>query len=98
MNKVEELFRSSKLDDVLSAAKLDGLLKKKEQEKNCKKVLIVLAVIGGIALIAGIAYAVYRYLAPTYLDDFEDEFEDDFDEDFFDEEDDVIVDDVFDEE
>ena len=90
MNKVEELIKSAKLDE---------LLKKKEKECSCKKkVLIVLAVIGGIALIAGIAYAVYRYLAPTYWDDFEDEFEDEFDEDFFDEEDDVIVDDVFDEE
>ncbi len=88
MNKVEEL---------LSAAKLDGILKKKEKEEKSKKVLIVLAIIGGIVVIAGIAYAVYRYLAPRYLDDFEDEFEDDFDDDFFDDDDDIIVEDVFDE-
>ena len=38
---------------------------------------------------AGIAYAVYRYFTPDYLEDFEDDFdEDDFDDDFFDDEDD----------
>ena len=89
MNKVEEL---------LSATKLDGILKKRECEKKHKTLLIVLAVIGGIVVIAGIAYAVYRYLAPRYLNDFEDEFEDDFDDDFFDDDEDIIVDDVFDEE
>ena len=89
MNKVEELLKSAKLDDIL---------KKKDKDKKCKTVLIVLAVIGGIAVIAGIAYAVYHYLSPKYLTDFEDEFEDEFDEDFFDEDDDIIVDDVFDEE
>ena len=37
--------------------------------------------------VAGIAYAVYRYFTPDYLDDFDDEdFEDeDFDDDFEDE-------------
>ena len=40
-----------------------------------------------VAAVAGIAYAVYRYFTPDYLDDFDDEdFEDeDFDDDFEDE-------------
>ena len=44
-----------------------------------------------LAAIAGIAYAVYRYFTPDYLEDFEDEFEDEFDvveaeDDFFEDE------------
>ena len=79
MNKVEELFKSAKLDEIL---------RKRDQDKRCKTILIILAIIGGIAVIAGIAYAVYRYLSPKYLTDFEDEFEDEFDEDFFDDDED----------
>ena len=88
MNKVEELFRSTKLDEVL---------KKRDKAKTRKTILIILAIIGGIVVIAGIAYAVYRYLAAKEMEELEAEFADEFDEDFFDEDDDIIVDDVFDE-
>ena len=40
---------------------------------------------------AGIAFAVYKYLTPDYMDDFDEDFDDDFDDDFFDEEDDTDV-------
>ena len=57
------------------------------EKKDKNKVLyIILAVIGAAAVIAGIAYAVYRFLTPDYLDDFDDEFDDEFDDDFFDDE------------
>ena len=49
----------------------------------------LLAFIGAITVIAGIAYAVYKYFTPDYLedlDDFDDYFEDDDDE-FVDEDD-----------
>ena len=36
------------------------------------------AIIGVIAAVAGIAYALYRYFKPDYLEDYEDDF--DFDE------------------
>lgn len=38
-----------------------------------------------------IAFAVYKYLTPDYMDDFDEDFDDDFDDDFFDEEDDTDV-------
>jgi hypothetical protein len=62
-------------------------------EKCCNVVLWILAIVGVIAAAAGIAYAIYRYLKPCYLEDFDDDFEDDFDDDFFEdeEEDDIPI-------
>ncbi len=56
-------------------------------------IISVCIIVGVITLIVGIAVAVYKYLTPDYLDDF-DEFDDDFDDDFF--EDDQDFDDVAD--
>ena len=56
-------------------ANLYDLINKKEEKKGCKVLVWVLAIIGAVAAIAAIAYAVYRYLTPNYLEDFEDEFE-----------------------
>ena len=60
--------------------------KKKEDEKEKNTVLWVLAIIGAVAAVAGIAFAVYRFFAPDYLEDFEEDFDDDFDDYFEDEE------------
>ena len=79
MSKVEEFIAESKLSD---------LLKRNEDEKQKNTVIWVLAIIGAIAAVAGIAYAVYRFFTPDYLEDFEDDFDDDFD-DYFSEEDQV---------
>ena len=81
------------LEELLAISKLNALMEKKEDEQF-KKVLWALAIIGALAVIAGVAVAVYRYLSPDYLDDIEDEFEDDF----FDDEDDDFDDEVEEEE
>ena len=82
-----------KLSDLLEMAKVSDIITKKEKEDN--KIVWVLAIIGAIAAVAGIAFAVYKYLAPDYMDDFDEDFDedfdDDFDDDFFDEEDDTDV-------
>lgn len=70
----------NKIDELIAA------LKRKEEEKNKNTVLWVLAIIGAVAAVAGIAYAVYRFLTPDYLEDFEEDFDDDFDDYFEDEE------------
>ena len=79
MSKVEEFIAESKLSD---------LLKRNGEDKQKNTVIWVLAIIGAIAAVAGIAYAVYRFFTPDYLEDFEDDFDDDFD-DYFSEEDQV---------
>ena len=51
-------------------------------QENKKTIIMVLAVIGGLVVAAGIAYLVYRLLKPFDADDLEDDdFEDE--EDFF---------------
>ena len=74
---LNNLNLNEKIEDLLAA------LKKKEDENT---VLWVLAIIGAVAAVAGIAFAVYRFFAPDYLEDFEEDFDDDFDDYFEDEE------------
>ena len=54
----------------------DVILVKSEptEEKAKGVVFVILAIIGAVAAIAGIAYAVYSYLTPDFLDDFDDDF------------------------
>ena len=78
MSKIETLIDMVKSHDV----KIDELLGKKPEKKKCNVLLWVLAIVGTIAVIAAVAFAVYRYLKPDYLEDFEDEFEEDFEDEF----------------
>ena len=68
----------SKVEELIAESRLNELLKKKDDEKVKKTVIWVLA----------IAYAVYCFFTPDYLEDFEEDFDDDFD-DYFSEEDQV---------
>lgn len=70
------------MEDIIAASKINDLLhKKEEKDTHCKTVLWILAIIGAVTAVAGIAYAVYRFLTPDYLEDFEEDFEDDCFED-----------------
>ena len=77
---LNNLNLNEKIEDLLAA------VKKKEDEKEKNTVLWVLAIIGAVAAVAGIAFAVYRFFAPDYLEAFEEDFDDDFDDYFEDEE------------
>ena len=70
----------NKMEEFLAANRLNELIHKKEEDNT---LLWVLAIIGAVAAVAGIAYAVYRFLTPSYPEEFEDDFDDDFDDDFF---------------
>ena len=76
----------NKLEDMIAASKLNELLHKKDDEKAKNTLLWVLAIVGAVA---AIAYAVYKFFTPDYLEDFEEDFEDDFDDDFFSDDDEV---------
>ena len=84
MKKIDELIASNnKLAELLG--------KKEEPEKKCCNTLVwVLAIVGAIAAVAGIAYAVYRYMNQDCFDDFDFE-DDDFEDDFEDEEEEEVI-------
>ena len=72
----------NKIDDFLSAMKLGEIMHKKDPvEKKKHTLFFILAIIGAVAAIAGIAYAVYRYMNPDYLEDFDDDFDEYEDDD-----------------
>lgn len=70
MDKFNDL--SSKMEELVNASRLNRLLTKKEEDEKKKNTIIwVLAIIGAIAAVAGIAFAVYKFFTPDYLEDFE---------------------------
>lgn len=89
MNRFDNMGKEAmtRMEEIMNTTRLNDFLHRKEEEdkkKNC--ILWALAIIGAVAAIAGIAYAVYRFFTPDYLEDFEDDFDDDFDDDFFEDE------------
>lgn len=80
---------NSKIEDLLNASKLNELVHKKQLEEEKKSTLLwVLAIIGAVASVAAIAFAVYKYFTPDYLADLDDDFDDDFYDDLDDDSDD----------
>ena len=69
-----------KIEEVIAA------LKKREDEEQKNTVLWVLAIIGAVAAVVGIAFAVYRYFAAESLEDFDSDLDNDFEYYFEDEE------------
>ena len=74
MNKIEEMITETKLYE---------MLRRRDEDRVKKTILWILAIVGAVVAIAGIAYAVYRFLTPDYLEDFEEDFDDDFEDEFF---------------
>ena len=59
MSRVEEIMNSTKLNEFLH--------RKEEEEKKKTFILWALAIIGAVAAVAAIAYGVYRFFTPDYL-------------------------------
>ena len=72
-----------KMEGMISTSNLQKILARRDNEKMKKTITWILAIVGVITAIAAIAYAVYRFVTPDYLDDLDDEFEDDYEEDCF---------------
>ncbi|MDF2842274.1 MAG: hypothetical protein K0R00_700 [Herbinix sp.] len=84
--KKGSVVMGNKIDDFLSTMKLGELIHRKDNmEKKRHMIICVLAILGAVAAVAAIAYAVYRYMNPDYLEDFDDDF-DDYEDDIEDEE------------
>ena len=87
MNRVEDLINSAKTNELLG----ELLHIKKEEEKKNNILMWVAITIGAVLAVAGIAYAVYRFFTPDYLEDFDEDFDDDdYDDDDYDDEDDFF--------
>lgn len=76
----------NRIEDMISATKLNEILHKRDDDKAKRTILWILAIVGAVTAIAAIAYAVYRFFTPDYLEDFEEDFEDDFEDDYFEDE------------
>ena len=95
MNRIEELLATTKLNDMMHKKDDDNMpgvvaiYLTGEPAKGVGPQDVALAIIGAVAAVAAIAYAVYCFFTPDYLEDFEEDFDDDFDNDFFSDEDEV---------
>ncbi len=83
MKKISEVWNDSKLATYFK--KEPEITVVEEEPKSKHTAVKVFAVIGIIAVVAGIAFALYKYFKPDYLDEDEDDYIDD-DDDFFDDE------------
>ena len=72
MNRVEDLINSAKTNELLG----ELLHIKKEEEKKSNVLMWVAITLGAVLAVAGIAYAVYRFFTPDYLEDFDEDFDD----------------------
>lgn len=79
MNKVEDLLAHTKLYEYLGKQ-----VPVVEEHKTKNRLIKIFAVIGVIAAVAGVTYALYRYFKPDFLEDYEDDYlDDEFEDDFF---------------
>lgn len=74
-----------KVNELLHAKRVE------EERKEGNVVLWILAIVGAIAAVACIAYFVFRYFEPDYLEEYSDDLDDDFEDDLFEDEDDAIT-------
>ena len=82
-----------KIEELLSTVKINALLHpaKNEEAKKDNPYIVALVIVGAIALIAAIAYAVYYFFVPDKLVDFEDDFDDVYGDEIFNESEPEVV-------
>ena len=82
-----------KIEELLSTVKINALLHpaKNEETKKDNPYIVALVIVGAIALIAAIAYAVYYVVVPDKLVDFEDDFDDVYGDEIFNESEPEVV-------
>lgn len=75
-----------KFEDFLNATKLNDLIHGRSVEKKENPYTVILVILGAVALIAAIAYAVYYFFAPNRISELDDLFEEEYDDGLFDDE------------
>jgi hypothetical protein len=73
-----------KLEDYLPMDKINELMGKPVKKKT-SPLKVIFMVVGGLVVVGGIAYCIYRFLNRDEFEDFEDDF-DEFDDDYFEDE------------
>jgi len=81
LDKIEDIYEGSKLSEIEALNKVLGY--QKEEEKKVSPMVWAFAILGVILVVAVVAYLVFRYFEPDYLEDFEDDFDDEFEDEFF---------------
>ena len=76
-----------RIENMISETKLGEILNKRDRDRAKNTILWIVGIIAAVVAIAGIAYAVYRFLTPDYLGNFEEDLDDDFEDEFFEDED-----------
>ena len=70
---------SDRVDELMQRIRVRELYEKELENDRTKRVILtVLAALGIVACVAGIAFAVYKFMSKDYLEDYEDDFDDDF--------------------
>ncbi|SFB33551.1 hypothetical protein SAMN05216249_1224 [Acetitomaculum ruminis DSM 5522] len=81
MDKFKDMVDMRRIAEIVS--KLDEVKAQKKKDKT----LTILAVIGVVAVVLGLCFAIYKFFTPDYLDDFDEDFDDDdIEDDFFEDE------------
>lgn len=83
-----------KAEELIEMIKAGDLFHKQQEEEAKKKkshaVLWIFAIVGLVAAVATVAYALYLYFTPDYLEDFEEDFDDDFFDDEEEDDDEIV--------
>lgn len=79
--KIRGIEMNNKIEELKEMLSDYGLSLKKEEPKKTNPFVIALAVVGAIATVAAIAYAVFYFFMPEDSEYFEDFDEDDFEDD-----------------
>ncbi len=76
IDRIKERIDLRELGSRFDLDKLTDVLNERKSKKATNTLLFVLAIVGAVAVAAGIAFLIYRYLTPAYTDEFDEDFED----------------------
>lgn len=79
--RIEEINMNNKIEELKEMLSDYGFYPRREEPKKTNPIVIILAIVGAIASVAAIAYAVFYFFIPEDSEYFEDFDEDEYEED-----------------